>query len=196
MNSTLLILLIPLARFLININYWNFMRRVINHHNDWLAGFDEAVDTLAGEKAQRSSHWLQTNTLEITRIYLRTGREKPTETFMEPVGYGHVQQRNLNVLDNLMYPNQRILNRARDCLFLAKGHFLTQAKQSLNPIYWLEIVFFLPSSLVSASGIETTGKVTEIGLKVAQIIYWLAIVAAFIFNPGVFEFLYTHAKVT
>lgn len=172
------------------------MRRVINHHNNWLAGLGEAVDTAASKKAQKSSYWLQTNTLEITRIYLRTGREKPTETFMEPVGYGHVQQQNLNVLDNLMYRNQHILSRARTCLFLAQGHFLTQAKQSLNPIYWLEIVFFLPSSLVSASGIETTGKVAEIGLKVAQIIYWLAIVAAFIFKPDIFEFLYTHAKAT
>lgn len=172
------------------------MRRVIANHDQWLAGLADDSSEETKRKATSASRWLQQNTLEVTRVYLRTGRGEPVETFMDPVGYGHVQQKQLNVLDNLMYQNKEILQRARDCLYIAKGHFITQAKQSLNPLYWLEVVFFLPSSLVSASGIEATGKVAEIGVKIAQILYWLAIVGAFIFKPELFEFLFAHAKST
>lgn len=189
MSNFAFLLIIPILKFLINLSHWNFIRRVINHHNDWLAGLSDSSDENTKKTSKKAAEWIQAHTDEITRVYLRTGRKKPIESFMEPIGYGSVQEQRLNVLDNLLYQNEQILRRARDCLFIAKGYFLTQTKQSLNPIYWLEILFYLPSSLVSASGIETTSKFAEAGIKIAQLIYWALIVLLVLTRPDIIESL-------
>ncbi|WP_115718826.1 hypothetical protein [Gallaecimonas mangrovi] len=194
MFKLLVLLLFPISRFLINLNNWNFMRRVIKKHDEWLAGLGNDAPEKDKAKAQKAAEWIQENTTEIGRVFKLTGREIPVESYMDGVGYGYVQKNRLNILDNLLFQNTDILQRGRSLLHIAKGHFLANAKLSLNPLYWLEVLFFLPKSIVSASGIEVTTKMAEVGVKVAQIIYWLAIVGAFLFKPELFSFLYDHAS--
>jgi hypothetical protein len=189
-----LLLIVPLVRFSININNWWFVRRVLQKHDEYLCGvFDEATPA-EKEKSEKAASWIRGKTLEITRVYGLTGREQPVESFMDQAGYGHVQQKSMNILENLLFHNQECMQRGRSCLDIAKGYFWTNAVHSINPLYWLEVIFFLPKAIVSASGIETTSKVAEIGLKLTQILYWGAIISAFLFKPELFSFLLENAN--
>lgn len=192
MSHLLYLLIIPLVRFLIHINHWYFLHRVLKKHDMWLSGL--ANDSSKEKKSLSSdaANWISSHTTEITRVYELTGRGQPLESFMDAAGYGFVQQKQLNVLENLLFQNRELLYKARDRLQMAEGYFLTNAKQSLNPLFWLEILFFLPKAIFSASGLESSNKVMDISLKVAQVIYWLLIVYAFIFKPELFNFLFDH----
>lgn len=195
MNHLLYLLVIPLGRFLININHWYFLHRVIEKHNLWLEGLSSNATEDEKLQSRKSADWINSNTAEIIRVYKLTGKEQPLQSFMDAAGYGYVQQKQLNLLENLLFQNTELLQQARDRLFIAKGYFLTSAKQSLNPLFWLEILFFLPKAIFSASGLESSSKVMDIGLKIAQIIYWLLIVYTFIFRPEFFNFIFDH-KIT
>jgi hypothetical protein len=192
MNHLLYLLFIPLGRFLININHWYFLNRVIKKHILWLKGLPDKASDLEKQQSKESAEWIESNTAEITRVYELTGRGKPLHSFMDAAGYGFVKQQQLNLLENLLFQNTELLQQARSRLLFAKGYFLTNAKQSLNPLFWLEVLFFLPKAIFSASGIESSSKVMDIGLKIAQIIYWLLIIYAFIFKPELFNFIFDH----
>lgn len=189
------LLLIPVLRFLININHWYFIYRVIGKHNIWLNGLPDNASEKDKELSSKAGSWINSHIAEITRVYELTGRGKPLRSFMDPIGYGHIQQKQLNLLENLLFQNTELLKEARDILFIAKGYFLTNAIQSLNPLFWLEILFFLPKAIFSAAGLESSNKVMDMGLKIAQIIYWLLIVYTFIFKPEFFNFIFDH-KIT
>ncbi|EKO3608673.1 hypothetical protein M6C35_003655 [Vibrio metschnikovii] len=189
MEKLYLLLLIPAFRFLININNWWFVKKVLKKHDVYIQGvFDEASqeEKVASNDA---ANWIRGKTLEITRVYSLTGRDQPIESYMDTAGYGHVQQKRLNILENLLFQNSDVIQQGRSCLEIAKGYFWTNAMHSINPIYWIEVIFFLPKVIMSASGIDATNKIADIGVKVVQILYWLAVVAAFIFKPEIFNFL-------
>jgi hypothetical protein len=194
MDKFYLLLIIPAVRFLINFNNWWFIKRVLNKHNIYIDGLFDGATEKEKIASEISASWIRGKTIEISRVYGLTGRGQPLETFMDTVGYGHVQQKSLNILENILFQNNEVMQRGRNCLEIAKGHFWTNALQSINPMYWLEVIFFLPKAVVSASGIDATNKLADIGLKITQILYWAVIVAAFIFKPELFNFLLDNAN--
>lgn len=194
MDTFLLLILIPVGRFLINANHWYFLWKALNKHTDYIKQFGDDPSEDIKSASEEAAEWITLNTNEIKRLVKKAGVANPVRQFMEPAGYGHVAQQAFSTLDNLLFQNTDILKEARHFLAVARGHYKTQALQSINPIYWLEVVFFLPKALVSASGLESTNKAADVALKISQVLYWLAIVWAFIYKPELFNFLLEHFK--
>lgn len=191
MKEILLILLIPAVRFIVNINNWYYLHNVIKKHDEWVQGVVKNATDEDEKKAKAAATWIQVNTSKINRVVKLSGREAPIRSFMDAVGYGHVQEKQINLLDNLLFQNREVLSGARNVLHVAKGHFYTNAISSLNPIFWLETIFFLPRSIASASGIELTNKLTELAVNSLQMLYWLTLILIIIFRPELFDFILT-----
>ncbi|MAO39375.1 MAG: hypothetical protein CMK70_03865 [Pseudohongiella sp.] len=188
MSDWLYLLLIPLVRFLININGWFYLRTVLEKHRVYLYGAIQSNPSPADKNSSdNAARWITANMTEIKSKVSKAGLQPSVKSFMEPIGYGHVQQQQLNVLDNLLFLNKEIVAEACRCIEMAKGHYYVQAMSSLSPVYWAEIIFYLPRYLISASGIDTTSKVVDVFSKVSQIFYWLVIVVIILFKP---ELLY------
>ena len=113
---------------------------------------------------------------------------------MDAKGYGYVGQEQLSTLDNLLYLNQNIQSSAVAVLKRTRGHCKNETIKSINPLFWLETIFFLPKAIVSASGIDASSKLAETGLKITQIIYWLVILGAVISNPDLLRVLIETVK--
>ena len=173
---------IPIARALIFFFDWRFMVKVCGRHHAYLAGsLDEE-----GEKKEdsiKAGEWITENLTEIKRRVKKAGLSNPVQNFMEAKGYGYVGEQRISTLDNLLYLDTKIQGQAVTILKRSRGHFKNQAIQSINPIFWLDILFFLPKAIVSASGIDTSSKLADVGLKITQIVYWLVILTAVILNP-------------
>ncbi len=189
MKTWVLILLIPVCRLLINLNAWRYLAKALRKHHQYIKGIPGNANKDEKEASRAAAGWLTSNLTEIKRRVQAAGVQNPTHRFMEPAGYGHLVPQSMTALDNILFHNEDILTGANQALSLAAGHYKTQAILSINPLYWLEVVFFLPKQLVSASGIEVTSKVAEIGLKLVQIAYWIAIVLTLLFKPEVLKIL-------
>lgn len=182
MELALYLLVIPAVFFLININDWYYLRTVMQKHDVFIEGLYDNASTSVKELANHAGDWLIANQTEIKRRVLKAGLHGPTLQEMEPAGYGFVQPKSYNVLDNLTANNNDILQRARQTIIVAQGHFLINAKLSLSPLRWVEILVFLPKQIVGASGINVSSKVADIALKLIQIMYWLIVAALTFFG--------------
>ena len=177
MDYWYLIIIIPLILSLINLNHWYFFRTVIANHNAFIKGLSDNSTEEEKKASGEASNWLTSNLTEIKRRIIRSGVNIPVKSVMEPAGYGFVGQGSMNVIDNMLFKNTEVLQQARYTLDLAKGYYLSQAKLCLSPLYWAEVVIYLPRELVKASGIEVTSKLAELILKIVQIIYWIVLIA-------------------
>ena len=182
MELALYLLIIPAVFFLININDWYYLRTVMQKHDVLIQGFCDDATTSDKELANQAGAWLVANQTEIKRRVLKAGLHGPNVQAMEPAGYGFVQSHSYNVLDNLIVNNIEILQQARQTITVAQGHFLTNAKLSLSPLRWIEILVFLPKQIVGATGIDVSSKVADIALKLIQIVYWLIMAALAFFG--------------
>jgi len=182
MEYWLLIIAIPLLLSLINLNHWYFFRTVIKKHNEYISGITKISTDDENIISREASHWITSNLTEIKRRIKRAGVNIPVKSFMEPAGYGFVSQQSMSVIDNILFQNLDVLQQARAVLELTKGYYLSQAKLCLNPLHWAEIIIYLPRELVKASGIEITSKISDLVIKILQLVYWLSLIAAYYFG--------------
>lgn len=163
-------------------------------HKLYLQGVGESATEDAKNTSDKASEWITEHTTEIKRRVKKSGIQNPVHSYMDAKGYGYVGQENISTLDNLLYLNQQIQSSAVTVLKRARGHFRNEAVKSINPLFWLETLFFLPKAIVSASGIDASSKLADTGLKVTQIIYWLIILGAIITNPDLLKVLIENIK--
>ena len=194
MNTIYLLLLIPAARFLINLNNWYFMYRVMSNHEEYTSIFGNDKKEEIKQKSEKAAVWITSNLTDIKERVEKAGIQNPIRQVMENAGYGHVAPTSFTTLDNMLFQNTEILKEVRYLITMAKGYYWSQMIKSINPIFWLEIVFFLPKSILSASGIESSNKIADIALKAVQVIYWLAVVWVLIFKPEIFLLLIGHTN--
>lgn len=189
MELLVFLLLIPVIRGLIFFFDWRYVAKVCDKHNLYLQGADDSATEEAKDASDMASEWITEHTTEIKRRVKKSGIQNPIHSYMDAKGYGYVGQENISTLDNLLYLNQQIQSSAVTVLKRARGHFRNEALKSMNPLFWLETLLFLPKAVVSASGIDASSKLADTGLKVTQIIYWLVILGAVITNPDLLKML-------
>ena len=177
MNIILIVLLfitIVLIKFFLNISKYYYLKKVITKHNIFIDGELAEDDEQKKQDGIKAGNWIQENQLEIKNVVSKTGLRDQTKSYMQPLGLGYAKQQNVNALDNMLFLNTEILELAREIINRAKGYYKVQALKSFNPLYWIEILIFLPREILKYIGVDEKEKVGSIITKIIQIIYWIA----------------------
>ncbi|MEW8350158.1 MAG: hypothetical protein AB2689_28105 [Candidatus Thiodiazotropha taylori] len=194
MDLLIFFLLIPVIRGLIYLFDWRYLVKVCNKHKIYLAGLGDNVSEESRKISGKAAEWLTENNTEIKRRVKKSGISNPVHSFMEPKGFGYVGQEQMSTLDNILFQNSDIQHSVISVLKRSRGHFKNETIKSINPLFWIEILFFLPKAIISASGIDASSKLADTGLKIIQIIYWLVILGIIVANPEVLRVLIESAK--
>ncbi|MEW8071871.1 MAG: hypothetical protein AB2826_15740 [Candidatus Thiodiazotropha sp.] len=187
MDLLIFLLLIPVVRGLIYFIDWRYLVKVCNKHKNYIDGSGEDVSKELKILSGNAAEWLIENSTEIKRRVEKSGISNPMHSFMEPKGFGYVGQEHISTLDNILFLNADIQRSVVSVLKRSRGHFKNETIKSFNPLFWVEIIFFLPKAIVSASGIDASSKLADTGLKITQIIYWLVILGIIITNPEILK---------
>ena len=175
MEKLLYLLIIPFVRFLININHYLYLKKAIHKHDQFIAGEICGENEIKKKRiGQKAGNWIQENQLEIKKRTLNTGIQDQYQSYMEPLGLGSVQRQSMSALDNLLFLNTEILQSARQILKTAKGHYKVQAFLSFSPLFWVELMIFLPRELLKMVGFEIKSKGSQNITNVIQLLYWIA----------------------
>lgn len=91
---------------------------------------------------------------------------------VQPAGLGVVHSIKANVL--LQYPSRLSdIALAQVNLFdRALATYKYNAKQSLTPLYWLDVIIWFPKTIVHFLGINTELKAVKVCYLLMQLIYW------------------------
>jgi hypothetical protein len=94
-----------------------------------------------------------------------------------PTGYGHVEHKQVSILQNLQYIGQigevNIPSTIDIYLIQAKGILKKRMIEALSPLYWINTLIFLPQNIITYLGFSPDNKKTESIMKVINVIYWI-----------------------
>lgn len=190
LTTLLTFLSVLVIKALIAFNDWLFMHSVRKKLLLFLDGNSENATDDVKVKGGRAGYWITSNMTEIKRRIKKSGIQEQIITYTQPTGYGDSIRQQMSVIDNMLYPNEEVLSKAGIILDSVKGFYKNEVIKSFNPFYWLEVVFFFPKAMVSATGLEITSQFAVTFLRIIQIIYWLLGIAFVISNPDfVYHFL-------
>jgi hypothetical protein len=120
---------------------------------------------------------------EIKELVKRANAAEPRVTRMEPVGYGHVQQQNISVIDNIPANDREIAQLVVQLLHDTEATFNFRKKQAYSLTYWIEILIYLPSTILQYLGVPASSMIS----KAANAIAWILGVVGFIIALPDFE---------
>ncbi len=172
-NKWPFLLAIPLLRFLVNFNHYWYLRTVLKRHDIFIDGIVEDKPEKVKNSSRKARNWIQENQIEIKKRVLNTGLNDQMESYMEPLGLGFAQKQQVGALDNLLLLNTDILKSARQLIERAEGYYKTQAFLSLSPLFWIEMIVFLPREMFKLAGFNSSAKSFQILEKTIQIFYWV-----------------------
>lgn len=115
---------------------------------------------------------------EVKDLLAKSGVGNPILTRAEPLGLGQVHNYNMNVIDNMVMNDQEVVQHMVHLFYMAEGTFSFRIRQSINPIFWLETVIFLPSLMLGFVGVSSTSPLS----KTANVVGWVMGTAAFVFS--------------
>lgn len=115
---------------------------------------------------------------EVKDLLAKSGVGNPMLPRADLLGLGQVLNHNLNVIDNMVTNDQEIVQHMLHLFHMAEGAFSFRIRQSINPIFWLETVIFLPSLVLGFVGVPPTSSLS----KIATVAVWLLGAAGFVFT--------------
>lgn len=94
-----------------------------------------------------------------------------TVTVVEPIGYGNYQSVQVSVLENLSVKRSDVMADALNMLAKVKGTFLMNLRECFSPLYWVQLVLFLPVKLCDYLGVSENHLIP----KLLQVVYWVLV---------------------
>lgn len=109
-----------------------------------------------------------TNKNKIVNYIKNAGVKDKHIPVVQPLGYGQIASANASVFDNILNQREDVARMAMSSLLEAKGNYWSRFINSINPLYWMRIILFLPKSILSYLGVESDRVI----VKILQLIYW------------------------
>ena len=121
------------------------------------------------------------------KLFVDAGLDKHTIHVMERIGYGHAVSLNAVIVENLDSKRADIVASALELFDQLVGTYRMRMLESLSPVYWIDVIIFLPRHIVKYLG----GKESSIGAKILQLLYWVLTPIFLVFRADLYQYIAT-----
>ena len=118
---------------------------------------------------------------EIIRLFDRAGIKHFSFPNVTPVGYGQLARSSFDPFDNLFANDMRVVQSVTSAFETSIGEYRQRIWNSINPLYWIHTIIFLPKVLMEYLGVQSDNVPT----KILQVIYWIVSVFYTIFSDKI-----------
>ena len=101
------------------------------------------------------------------------------------VGGGHFRVTNVSVFENMAKTREDTVSAIQNCFSKARGTFRMNILECLSPLYWVQLVAFLPSKLCEYFGVSEK----KFAPKIFQLLYWVLTPLLLCFRTQLYDFI-------
>jgi hypothetical protein len=162
-----LFLVVAALRFVLNAQRLYSIKHYRESYMRWLAGDD-------GNLLEKQPN--------VVKLIDNAGIHDAVIGIVEPAGLGYVRTGNASVLAN--FPNRRedAAQATYNIFSQTIGVYRLRMWQTINPLFWLECVIYLPKNAMIFLGLDANSAAT----KFLQLVWWLAAALLGVFY-GIFK---------
>lgn len=106
---------------------------------------------------------------EIITLLKGAGLKSSCVPYLKPADFGFVTKHNLDLFDNLAFNNEDINLLILSNFRQAAGVYKKRLLDSINSLYWLEVIIFLPQKVIDYIGFNGESKIVAAVSKTINI---------------------------
>ncbi len=141
--------------FLLRLIYYHAKLKAITHYFKEYERFCEATSSDPTNHGPYAD--LLENQTEIVKLFKQSHLSPATVSFVEPVGYGFVQQRKASSWDNLHHNSAEYRLHNKHTFHKSVGYFRARRNETISPVFWIETFLIWPKSLLGFLGFDEEG---------------------------------------
>ncbi|MFZ2316101.1 MAG: hypothetical protein WAW86_10660 [Gammaproteobacteria bacterium] len=127
---------------------------------------------------QKSDWLIHENQQEIIELFKKAGLKDPQVLISEMIDPMNVSNAYVSLFDNMMKFKGAIINNMHSFFCQAIGVYKKRCFDSINPLYWIDFVLFLPQKIIIYLGLDQGSKVAAAIVKTINVIYWVSSIGA------------------
>lgn len=167
MNFTLVAIVI-MYKFLTNTYFYFRIKQLNRDHIKWLSGTKPTFPTRKHETIS---------------LFKRAGVQNLSTPISQPIGCNQVASFNVDVFTNFPSTNSYIYNGAIRMFYEAEGVYRQRMFDSLNPVYWIELIIYAPKKLLTYLGFDETKILFKTCNILLTFIWWSMMSIIIFFRP-------------
>lgn len=136
------------------------------------------MDYLAGKHGEFASC-----TAPVKKLFKQAGVTDATVAHVEYVGFDKIRTGNARVTENLAVKREDVATHVLGMFAKAKGTFRMNLLECVSPLYWVQLILFLPVKLCGYLGVDETRAIP----KLLQVLYWVSAPLLLIFRTQLYE---------
>lgn len=144
----------------------------------------EFIDFLSNKSCIIDEHSVQT-----INLFKRAGIRDAKIPISQPIGFGQVANFNASTFQNFPMTQRAVSEPALVMFRNATGIYRTRMLESINPIYWTDLIVFLPKNLLDYIGINSDAAAFKLWNAFLTFIWWAICTIAIIFQPEIKSFI-------
>lgn len=170
MRLLIFFIIVILIKF--SLNYYNYMRIKKLHKY-----FEEFIQ----HKRTDMNLYRQ----EVLSLFKKAGVKDVLTPIAEPIGFSQIANATVSVFS--MFPSLRPLfaGSALNMFEEAEGVFKKNMINSINPIYWIELILFLPQSLLKYLGLNADSLAFKLWNIFLTFVWWVICTLITLFQPEI-----------
>lgn len=135
-------------------------------------------DTYENYITQKSGWSVHENQQEIIELFKKAGLKDKTVLISEMVDPMHINNAYVSIFDNMMKFKGEIINNMHSLFCQAIGVYKRRCFDSINPLYWIDFLLFLPQKTIIYLGFNEGSKTATAIIKTINVIYWISSIGA------------------
>lgn len=176
MITKLLIIIACIICYKALFNFYNYKtcQKYYRLYIDWLADNSDELMQYRGR---------------VIKLLERAGVKDSSIPTTQPMGFGQVASFNASAFDN--FPsNVAGFAALMNAKFMeAMGEYKSRMFDSINPLYWIDAILFLPKHFLSYLGINKKSLSFKISNVVLSVLWWAICICIAIFRPQIDQFI-------
>lgn len=125
-------------------------------------------------------------TAPVKKLFKQAGVTDATVADVEYVGYNQIRTGTARVTENLAIKREDVAAHVMGMFAKAKGTFRMNLLECISPLYWVQLILFLPVKLCGYFGIDETKAVP----KLLQALYWVLTPLILVFRAQLYEVVF------
>lgn len=106
---------------------------------------------------------------EIIRLFKEAGISNSHYPITIPTGFNMAANTTMNVFESMFTNNQVVIGYILNNFNTAIGEYLQRVYNSINPLYWIRTMIFLPKTVFEYIGMKSD----TLPVRIFQIVYWI-----------------------
>lgn len=115
------------------------------------------------------SWFIREHRQKIVQLFQNAGIHDATQPITEPAGFGLVRSSSFSVFRNLSVLESEVVAIVNGDFREAIGVYKQRVFESFSPIWWFEMIIYLPKRILIYLGIKESSSI----IKLFQIVWWI-----------------------